>query len=60
MGVSMSNDNGTEVIVVDVKMPFLSMVVFMVKWAIAAIPAIIILVIIGAVVAAFFGGLVGR
>ncbi|MGH9891066.1 MAG: hypothetical protein ACREA0_03600 [bacterium] len=55
----MSSDNSNEVIVVDVRMPFLSMVVFMVKWAIAAIPAIIILVIIGAVVAGFFGGLVG-
>ena len=32
-----------EVRVVDVKMPFWSMVVFMIKWAIAAIPAMIIL-----------------
>lgn len=31
------------VLVTDFQMPFASMVVFMVKWAIAAIPAIIIL-----------------
>ncbi len=34
--------------VVDVKMPFVSMVVFMVKWAIASIPAVIILVVLTA------------
>jgi len=32
--------------VVDVRMPFVSMVAFMVKWAIASIPAIIILVLL--------------
>ena len=37
------------VIVTDFHMPFLSMVVFMVKWAIAAIPAIILLMLIGAI-----------
>ncbi len=47
----------TEVTVVDIRMPFLSMVVFMVKWAIASIPAIIILVVIGAMIAGFMGGL---
>jgi hypothetical protein len=31
------------VIVTNIKMPFWSMVVFMIKWAIASIPAIIIL-----------------
>jgi hypothetical protein len=36
------------VIVTDIHMPFLSMVVFMVKWAIAAIPAFVILMAIGA------------
>lgn len=35
------------VVVVDVNMSFVSMVRFMVKWAIAAIPALIILCIIG-------------
>jgi hypothetical protein len=35
------------VIVTDIKMPFWSMVVFMVKWAIAAIPALLLLGLIG-------------
>jgi hypothetical protein len=43
--------------IVDVRMPFGSMVVFMVKWAIAAIPAIIILAIISAVVVGIFSAL---
>lgn len=46
----------SRVVVTDIKMPFWSMVVFMVKWAIAAIPAFIILGIIGAIVAAVFRG----
>jgi hypothetical protein len=33
-----------EVVVVDVKIPFWSMVILLVKWAIAAIPALVILV----------------
>ena len=49
-----------EVVVTDVKIPFLSMVVLMVKWAIAAIPAVIILIVIATVasmvMAAIFGG----
>jgi hypothetical protein len=53
-------DERREVIVTDVRVPFWSMVVLMVKWAIAAIPALIILIFIGAVVsmalAALFGG----
>ena len=53
-------DDTREVVVTDVKIPFWSMVVLMVKWAIAAIPALIILLVIGAVVsmafAAIFGG----
>ena len=53
-------DDRQEVVVTDVKIPFLSMVVLMVKWAIAAIPALIILLVIGAVasavMAALFGG----
>jgi hypothetical protein len=36
-----------EVVVVDVKIPFWSMVVLLVKWAIAAIPAFVILAILG-------------
>ena len=58
-GTCMADDK-REVVVTDVKIPFWSMVVLMVKWAVAAIPAIIILLVIGAVVsmamAAIFGG----
>jgi len=53
-------DEKHEVVVTDVKIPFLSMVVLMVKWAVAAIPALIVLLVIGAVasmaMAAIFGG----
>ncbi|MBV5342991.1 hypothetical protein JZU68_05080 [bacterium] len=49
-----SNQN---VRITDVDMPFMSMVVFMVKWAIAAIPAMIILAISGSIVAAILGGI---
>lgn len=31
-----------EVKIIDIKMPFFSMVMFMIKWALASIPAIII------------------
>jgi hypothetical protein len=55
----MSNESGNHVVVVDVKMPFMSMVTFMVKWAIASIPALIILVVIGAIAAGVLGGLFG-
>ena len=37
----------TEVIVTDITMPFGSMVTFMVKWAIASIPALLILGLLG-------------
>lgn len=46
----------TRVVVTDIRMPFWSMVRFMVKWAIAAIPALIILAVIGAVLSALFSG----
>jgi hypothetical protein len=52
-------DNQTKVIITDIKMPFLSMVTFMVKWAIATIPAVIILVVIWMVVAGMLAGLAG-
>ena len=38
--------NLQRVVVTDIHMPFWSMVVFMVKWALASIPAIIILTVI--------------
>jgi hypothetical protein len=46
----MNTDNSQHVTIVDIKMPFWSMVVFMVKAAIASIPAFIILSIIGSLV----------
>jgi CHASE2 domain-containing sensor protein len=53
------NDLSTNhVVITDIKMPFISMVVFMVKWAIAAIPALIILAIFGAIIAGVLGGMV--
>lgn len=48
-----------EVIVTDIKMPFLSMVILMVKWAVASIPAFIILAILWTVVFALVGGSLG-
>jgi hypothetical protein len=52
--------NIQEIIVSDIRIPFVSMVVLMVKWALAAIPAFIILVIIGVAISmaltAMFGG----
>lgn len=48
-----------EVIVKNIKMPFWSMVVFMVKWAIASIPAIIIVSVIIAVCLTVFTGILG-
>lgn len=54
----------SRVAVIDVDMPFLSMVRFMVKWAIAAIPALVILIVVGAFVAtlslSLLGGSTGR
>lgn len=46
-----------EVVVTDIQMPFGSMVVFMIKWAIAAIPAAIILFILGAVLMGMLAGI---
>ncbi len=55
----MSAEPATRVIVTDIHMPFWSMVRFMVKWAIAAIPALIILAVIGALLSALFTAIVG-
>jgi len=55
----MSVENDSRVVVVDIKMPFMSMVIFMVKWAIAAIPAFIILSVIGTVIMALLHGMMG-
>lgn len=45
------------VVVLDINMGFGSMVVFMIKWVLASIPAFIILLIIFSVAGALFGGL---
>jgi hypothetical protein len=56
-----------EVVVTDIRMPFASMVAFMVKWAIASVPAMILLgvlwwlmmvVLLG--VGGFSGGMFGH
>ena len=46
------------VVVTDVDMPFGSMVVFMIKWALAAVPAVIILAVIWAMVAGVGAGII--
>ena len=46
--------------IVDIKMPFMSMVVFIVKLVIAAIPAMMILLILGTLVGTFKMGLSAR
>ena len=47
-------NNISTVKVSDFDMPFWSMVVFMVKWAIASIPAILILMVLFAIFGGFF------
>lgn len=56
----MNPGNQTEVIVVDIKMRFWSMVMFMVKWAVASIPAILILAVIWVAVVAALQGISGH
>ena len=47
----------SKVIVVDLQMPFFSIVVLMVKWALASIPAIVILGVIFSLVTGLMSGL---
>ena len=49
--------NANEVIIIDIKMKFGSMVEFMVKWVLASIPAIIILIIVFNLITAILIGL---
>ena len=44
------SDEYSKVVVTDIKIPFGSMVVLMVKWAVATIPALIILSVIGSII----------
>ena len=55
----MASDQPTEVVVVDIRMRFASMVIFMVKWVVASIPALIILFILGMIGSALFSGFFG-
>jgi hypothetical protein len=55
----MSYEPNTRVTVVDIQMPFLSMVVFMVKAAIASIPAVFIVTVIASLFMAILSTLFG-
>ncbi len=48
-----------KVVVTDIKIPFRSMVVLMVKWAVATIPALIILILIGSITVGVINALLG-
>jgi hypothetical protein len=48
-----------KVVVTDIKIPFTSMVVLMVKWAIATIPALIMLIVIGSITFGIINALTG-
>jgi hypothetical protein len=48
-----------EVTIVDIKMPFWSMVIFMVKATLASIPAMIIIGMLWLMFLLFFGGILG-
>jgi hypothetical protein len=50
-------DEESNVVVTDIRMPFMSMVIFMVKWVIASIPAFIILSLLGALFMTLLGGM---
>ena len=53
----MAEHESNHVVVTDIHMSFGSMVIFMVKWVLASIPALIILAVIGALIGGIFGGL---
>lgn len=53
----MEGEGKQEVIVTDIRMSFGSMVLFMVKWAIASIPAAIILFVLGTLMWSLLFGL---
>jgi len=55
VGVSFDT-NSLHVKITDINMPFMSMVTFMVKWAFATIPAIIIITILVMIVSIVLGG----
>jgi hypothetical protein len=47
------------VVVTDIKIPFYSMVVLMVKWAVATIPALVILILFGSITFWIISSLMG-
>ncbi len=55
----MNEEESQYVVVTDIRMPFFSMVVFMIKWVIASIPAFIILSMIGSILMMLVGGMLG-
>lgn len=55
----MNEDGNQYVVVTDIRMSFLSMVVFMVKWVVASIPAFIILSLIGSMLMMLLSGMMG-
>ena len=56
----MDRQENKEMVVVDIRMPFWSMVAFMIQWAIAAIPALIILYVWLTLLSLLAGLLVAR
>jgi hypothetical protein len=56
-GIGPAAPTRAEVTVVDIQMPFGSMVRFILKWTLASIPALIILGLLGALLAGIFGGI---
>lgn len=52
-------DDRREVVVTDIKIPFASMVILLVKWAVAAIPALFILIIILGLLSTILGLIFG-
>lgn len=51
------NENKTvDVVVTEIQMPFISMVTFMVKWNIVAIPTMIILTVFGGIFTILLSG----
>jgi hypothetical protein len=57
---SLENLEKIRVTVVDITMPFSSMVLFMVKWAVASIPALTILLILGVFLLGLAGSVVPK
>ncbi len=53
----MENNDSTDVSIVDIGMPFVSMVIFMVKATVAFIPAAFILALIGALLMGLISGI---